>query len=148
MSKIIIITSLFSLLFTECYRYWEDDTHNYHVAFYNRSNKDVYIGVLYYPDSIYDGTKKSPYHYDCPGKVMALRNDNNILLSSVTYEGIFMKHQYMYIFIFDANILEQTGQYDSAFLQRIQLNLNDLRERNWCISYPYTLPIYENNFDM
>ena len=41
------------------------------------------------------------------------------------------------LFVFDANILETNKIYDyNAVLQRIDVNIEDLRKLNWILSYP------------
>ena len=41
------------------------------------------------------------------------------------------------LFVFDANILETNKIYDyNAVLQRIDVNIEDLKKLNWILSYP------------
>ena len=99
---------------------------HYTITFYNNSDKEVYISPsLDYPDTV----NVPNYHKtalevrDCYEKTLRIHENG--------------KMDTLMLFVFDANILETNKIYDyNAVLQRIDVNIEDLRKLNWILSYP------------
>ena len=128
-------------MFSSCKH--ENDFHHYTITFYNNSAKEVYISSSReYPDTVNVANYKVlglPNIY----KVAPHGINKTALESRDSYETILRIHENgkmdtLMIYVFDANLLESNKRYDyDAVLQRIDVNIEDLRKSNWVLSYPH-----------
>ena len=128
-------------MFSSCKH--DDALSHYTITFYNNSDKEVYISPsLDYPDTV----NVPNYHVlGLPDiyKVAPHGYNKTALEVRDSYEKTLRIHENgkmdtLMVFVFDANILEANRRYDyKALLQRIDVNIEDLRKLNWVLSYPH-----------
>ena len=128
-------------MFSSCKH--DDALSHYTITFYNNSDKEVYISPsLDYPDTV----NVPNYHVlGLPDiyKVAPHGYNKTALEVRDSYEKTLRIHENgkmdtLMVFVFDANILEANKRYDyNALLQRIDVNIEDLRKLNWVLSYPH-----------
>lgn len=136
---IIVCTQV--LLSSTCKK--KSECHNT-ISFDNKSNKEFYVvGNTKYPDTDY-------YRYDVPNptlspinhKVYANQNNTSVLRLSTCYEYVLKNTESdtIMVFIFDAQVLESTPwdtvKVNNLYLKRCDLSLQDLKNKDFKLTYP------------
>lgn len=133
-------------------KFGDPDIHNNYIVFRNNTDRDIYIAESWiYPDTVH---LKHIFVLDHPDvyKIAAHHTNEKALNHDIScnyfyghgatsmpyYENMFARlNDTMMVYVFDAEILENTRRYDNdAVLQRIYLSLDDLKRMHWVISYP------------
>ena len=109
----------------------------------NNTNRTIYVDAsdLHYPDTIFVGP--TPINNPEWTKVEAFHSNNNTLISpGDCWETKFNNIQsgVLSVYVFDSdtlnNILWDTVKVKSLYLKRYDLTLQNLKDRNWTITYP------------
>jgi hypothetical protein len=136
---IIVVATL--LLYLSC-RIESEDCH-FSIKIANNSDNDIYVyAYTGYPDTFtikYDNNPvnddmywvdSNSYNY----KALRMRDCWEDMVEDFSEEGVVM------VFVFDADTLEKyTWEYiteNYKILKRYDLSLQDLKDRNWRITYP------------
>jgi hypothetical protein len=131
----IIILLIFIFLSSTCEK--DKNLHDL-IEFTNNSNYNLFVCAdWWYPDTLINFS--NPALAGDFYKVSANSSDDALKIRD-TYEGRFEQHEKIMIFVFDAQVLENTT-WDSVkanylVLKRYDLTLQDLNDMNWTITYP------------
>jgi hypothetical protein len=129
MNRIIIGILLFVTL--GGYTCHKDDVH-YNLTIKNQSSKAISVSLGdYFPDT----TLRCPWGYFEIGV-----DQENKIFSKNGWESEFKDYNYLQIFVMDSVINKEfpcdTIKKHNKILKRYQLTLDDIKKKNWTITYP------------
>ena len=128
---------------TKCADKESEDCHT-SIRFSNNSEKSLYVNkdTYYLRDLDPFDIRNSSFFRPEQKNIKCCEENKDALFSASCYEHILDMGKVVFIFIFDAKVVENTPwevvAKDYLVLKRYDLTLEDLQRLNWKITYPPT----------